>query len=54
MARRLCDGVSLIPRRVYINCGTLRSAGVPGEKNESDGCEFVRLCNEMVGISDVF
>jgi hypothetical protein len=28
-------------RKVYNNCGNVRLMGVPGEKNESGGCEFV-------------
>jgi hypothetical protein len=31
----------LIPRRVYNNCGVVRSMGGTGEKNERGGCEFV-------------
>ena len=53
MARKRLSVASLIPRRVYNNCGVVESVGECW-KNERGGCELVSLCNEMVGISAMF
>ena len=50
MARKRLSVASLIPRRVYNNCGVVESVGECW-KNERGGCEFFFRAINMVEIS---
>jgi len=54
MAQRLCDGVSLIPRRVYNNCGNVRSVGETAGKMKVVVVTLSCRAMKMVGIRAMF